>query len=432
MPVSITRNSILDFALIQSMSVLHLSEAVLPMVKWQSSEDALIRELSRPPAAALYEKAAGSRLRSLPDADGPSVKTTGLSIEILSRLADILPNYITKEPTFLAKPSTFREWKSIAGLQLQFCLETLAEHPFSVEESSAVLKGGACLLRGGIPEEGSLNCSADLARLYEQITENTDTGTVRTTDLAWAAAAVTAWHSRNGSRERDAFLTSAVLELLNRRGRSGLFHYGPDGYASVPMGRQFFLLDTLLRSYPFVKLEPVLEESFNLFSNLYDIAYQEAFDLFTFKRKNISYTAFDIGAVLSCLDQISRYSSDDTEQKETIDRIRETFLDFMIRSYFQAHHKEIRKLFRWICLTQEGGASQGIKPEIRTIFPKRIQIRYPGPVVDWSRKGIISQADTLFLCGSLLNILEDEPETPSRKLNLPVLETLGMLFDLFR
>ena len=434
MPVSITGNPILDFAVIQSLSILYLSEAVLPMVKWQASEDALVRELSRPPVAALYEKAAGRRLRMLPDAGKPCPKTTGLCIQVLSRLIEILPNYITEEQSFLAKPSYLREWKSTARLQLQFCLEYIAENPCSVEEISAVLEGGAYLLKADIPEEDGLDFTAEANCLYDKIAENMDGNAVSTMDLAHAAMAVSAWHTRNGSRDRDTFLTSTVLEILNRRSRSGLFHYGPDGYASAPMGQQFFVLNALLRSYPFVMLDTVLEEVFHLFSSLYNVAYKEAFDLFTFKRKNISYTAFDIGAVLSCLDNISRYASDTMEQKDTIDNIRETFLDFIIRSYHQAHDKDIRKLLRWICLSQEGIARMEDKPDIHTIFPKRVQLRYPGPVADWSRKGIVSQADTLFLCSSLLSILEDtvqDTETPAMELDLPALETLRLLFELF-
>ena len=76
------------------------------------------------------------------------------------------------------------------------------------------------------------------------------------------------------------------------------------------------------------------------------------------------------------------------------------------------------------------------KPDIRTIFPKRVQFTYPGPIVKWDRKGIVSQDGILFLCTCLLNLIDDEANTgtveaPSMPMNLPALEAFQMLFDLF-
>ncbi len=434
MSQSITGNPILDFTLVQSLSILYLSEATLPMVKWQTSGDPLIRGLPCPPVVALYEKAAGRKLRMLPHTGRPSMRATGYSIQVLSRLSEILPGFVTERQSFLAKPSYRQEWKTTAGLQLQFCLEYIAETPCSIEEISTVLEGGATFLQTSPAQKKASDFDPEICRLCDKITGDTDIPSIRTMDLAHAALAVSAWDTQNGRQGRDSFLTNVALEILSRRSRSGLFHYGPDGPASAPMGQQFYILNALLRSYPFVNLETVLEEIFHLFSNLYNIAWQEAFDLFTFKKKDISYTAFEIGSVLSCLEEISRYSGE-TEQKTTIDRIRNTFLDHMIQSYDQDHEKEIRKLLRWIYLSREGRVSMKERPVVLTLFPKRLQLHYPGPVPDWSRKNIINQEELLFLCHSLLSIPEtsaQEKAASSMKLDLPALETLRSLMELFR
>jgi hypothetical protein len=85
---------------------------------------------------------------------------------------------------------------------------------------------------------------------------------------------------------------------------------------------------------------------------------------------------------------------------------------------------------------QEGKARMDGKPDIGTIFPKRVQFTYPGPIVKWNRKGIVSQEGILFLCTSLLNLLNDEADnegtdTPVIPMDLPSLEAFRMLFDLF-
>lgn len=436
MSTGITGNYILDFAAVQVLTILYLSEAVLPMVKWQDSENPDIRSMTRPPAAAIYEKAGGSRLQMLPNADKPSMKATGLCIQMLSRFTDILPKYGSIEHPLFSSPNLIREWKAIAQLQLQYCLEYIKDHAHTLEDLSYILEGGIYLIKAGLTEEDEQDLIPELNALLHGITEDTDINIAGTMDLACALRAVSAWNNANNSQQRDAFLTKAALEILNRRSRSGLFHYGPDGYASAPMGQQFFLLDALLVSYPFIMLDHVLEDVFNLFSSLYHISYKEAFDLFSFKRKNINFTAFDTGAVLSCLHNISRYSSDTMEQRETIEQVKNSFLDFLIDSYRQTYEKDISRLLRWAFLIQEGKARTDHKPEIRTAFPRRVQFAYPGPAVNWDRKGIISQDGILYLCTCLLNMIDDEADIEaadagSLSLNIPALEAFRILFDLF-
>jgi len=435
MTVAITGNSILDFAVVQSLSIIYLSEAVLPMVKWQTSEDVRIKEMSGPPAAALYDKAVCSTLKTLPGTDKPCLKTTGLSIQTLSHLADTLPNYISLEQCFLANPVYPQDWKTMAGLQLEYCLEYMADNPCTIAETSAVLEGGCAMLKAGHQDTMTeTDFTEALNNLAQKMTSEFDIGLAATIDIACVIRAVSSWLTLQGNTERDSFLTAAGLEILNRKSKSGLLDYGPHGYASVSMGQQFFILDALLRSYPNIMLDTVLEEVFKLFSSLYNIAYKQAFNLLSFKRKYISYTAFDTSAVLSCLANISRYSSDSSEQKETINHVMDTFLDFITTSYMVTHNREIGRLLKWIFLSQEGKARTEKKPIIGTVFPKRVQFRFPGPSIDWSRKGIISQADTLYLCSTLLSLLDEtssQEDNISLDLDLPALEALKMLFELF-
>jgi hypothetical protein len=112
----------------------------------------------------------------------------------------------------------------------------------------------------------------------------------------------------------------------------------------------------------------------------------------------------------------------------------DTFLDFITTSYMVTHNREIGRLLKWIFLSQEGKARTEKKPIIGTVFPKRVQFRFPGPSIDWSRKGIISQADTLYLCSTLLSLLDEtssQEDNISLDLDLPALEALKMLFELF-
>ena len=83
MAFSLTGNYILDFALIQALSVFYLSDAALVLMKWRESENQAVRRLFEPPAAAWYEKAAGTNLKLIAVLQ-IHMKTTGYSIQVLS------------------------------------------------------------------------------------------------------------------------------------------------------------------------------------------------------------------------------------------------------------------------------------------------------------------------------------------------------------
>ncbi len=432
MGLSITGNPVLDFVIIQTTSILYLSEAALPLIKWQHSEDASLRSMSVQPIAAWYEKAAGTRMKKTSKADRPCLKTTGFSIQVLSRLAAILPDY--RLESCLAKPFSNMEWKTTAALQLQYCLEYQKEYTCTREELASVLEGGAYFLQSVISPDDAGDYQLGLQSLYDNLSAEIDTLRLSTMELACIIRAISAWQKQNNVHQRSGFLTSLVLEVLNRKNRSGLFHYGIDGFSSASMGQQFFILDALLRSYTLIQLDYVLEEIFEFFSNLYQIAYVDAFDLFAFKRKSISYTAFDTGALLTCLNNIARYSADQSDQKAVINNIIDSFLEFLIQSYNQNHNQEFRKLLRWIFLYREGKAQIKDKPYVRTVFPKRVRLMYPRLEVDWDRKGIVNQGDIFFLCSSLLSLLDEESRfSPAAgiKLDISSLRSLKALFDFF-
>ncbi|MDD4680373.1 MAG: hypothetical protein PHP79_05725 [Clostridia bacterium] len=429
MVLTISGNFILDLAFIQVISILYLSDAVLPLVKWKESDNMLIAAMKVPPPAAWYEKAAGSKLKLMPDAAKPCMRTTGFSIQTMSRLADILPKYGVK---FCQANDFFhRKLETIAALQLQFCMEYLEENPFSSTYSSAVLEGGVWFLKTKSLLDGLEDFHPDLDNIYQKFADNLDTNQSGTLDLAAAIRGISVWYKHNRHKSDD-LLSSLVLEVLNRKSQSGLFHYGPFSPSSVPMGQQFFILDALLQAYSHVKLDYVLEEVFGIFSSLYNIAYKDTIQMFAFKQRSISYTAFEIAALLSCLNKIAIYSSDNSRQKAMIDQIIDTFLEFLTQSYMEFHETEVRKLLKWISLSHECKIKTDTKPVIRTLFPKRIRLSCPGPEISWNRKGITNQADIFFLCSTLLDFL-DEESVHSYDLtdsSFKLVNTLGILFDL--
>lgn len=431
-----TNHPILDFVITQVLSIIYLSEASIPMVKWQSSENIDLRDMTLPPAAALCGKAIHTYhgVKMATAAIEPCLKTTGYSIQVLSQLNTILSSLYKGK----VEQGFINELKGIALLQLQYCLEYIKDNPATLDEITAVLDGSVQLFR--CQDEKFLESEPELAveinTLYSKMASMFDIATASTMDLACVVKTISNRNILYDYSDRDDFLTPIVLEILNRRSRTGLFYNEPDSYASAPMGQQFFILNTLLLSYPFVMLDSVLEEVFTLFTSMYNIAYKEAFKLFTFQRRTVKYTGFDIGAIIASLDNISKYSIDTPHQGEMINNLKDSFLDFILYSYHQHNEKDICRLLRWYNLAHNSNARDLVKKfHTDTVFPKRIYLIYPGPMVDWSRRGIINQADPLFLCASLLSTMGvEEPlrnEPSDIEMDMPTIETIKMLFDLF-
>jgi hypothetical protein len=433
MSLHITGNPILDFTVIQAMSVLYLSDSALHLVKWQNSENQYIREFFEPPAAAWYNKAVGTGLKAPNEAAKPCMITTAYGIQTICQLAHILPDY--RVLSCLPLDSLYSEWKAIAALQLEFCLEYQRESFCTPGECASILEGGSYFLKVDCPDGEHPDFMPPLQELYHKITEDLDIAMVSTIELARIIRGISVWFRNNNNKHRSEFLIFLALEILNRKNRSGLFYSTPEGFSSAPSGHQFFILDALLESYPFIQLDHVLEEIFDLFSNLYRIAYKEAIEMFSFKRRSISYSAFEIGALLACLNKLATYSTNISGQRDTINNTIDSFLDLLIRSYNQIHEKEIKRLDRWICMYHLGKIRRKDKPLIRTVFPKRVRFSFSHQEIDWSRKGVISQAGVFFLCTSLLSLISEKDINHKKdieiNIDIPTMEAVRALLELF-
>jgi hypothetical protein len=431
MSFTLTGNSILDLAASQTLTILYMSEAAIFMENLDDIGSFFSRIKSNPPAVAWYQKASGLKLKRLSDFDDPCILTTAFGIQTLSLLSDLLSKY--KLESYLAESSLHEEWKAIALLQLGFCLELLAKRKFNAMEYSLVLEAGIVLINKIQQDDFTYEYKQELEKLYQNLMFNIDINSTGTMELACVIRSISNWNEINNYIHRDEYLTNLVLEVLSRKSYAGIFHFGPCGKASLPLGQQFFILASLLQSYSFVKLDCVLEEIFNIFTTLYQVAYIDTLELFAFQRRKISYTAFDAGAVLSGLKYIAYYSAENSAQKKLINQLIDVFLEYLTKSYYESHYTEIRKLLKWTFLRHEGKAVIERKPVIRTSLPKYVYFRYPNAEINWNRKGIVNQMDIFYLCTVLLSFLDEKsPGSEENYVHYPKMSEIDSLEMLLR
>lgn len=416
--IAITGDPVLDFVIIQALSLHYLSNAALRLIKWKDTEYRYIRKMPIPPVISWYDKASFSYIRETREAGRPCIKTTGYSIQTMSRLSNILSNYNTS--SLLSNPSLYLELKSSAALQLMFCIEYMEKNKCDFGEKSAVLEGGSYFIPDGLEKKDFPDFIPVLKEIYLNLTNDLDPGIVNTMELADILRGVSAWLNRIHFDYRNDFLTSLALEVLNRKSRNGLFCFNTADYALLPPGRQFFVMDALLQAFPFIQLDYILEEIFSVYLKLHRMLYNENNGIYVFKPRIISYNAFDVGALLSFLNRASHYSFNKFEQTNTINKILDVYLELLLGSYHRAHDNEIKKLIRWVKLSRTIQSNIKKQPGFNTVFPKRIYITTSNQDFNWNRKGIIDQTGVFFLCSALLSLINNRSDRFKLKKSAPL------------
>lgn len=170
--IAITGDPVLDFVIIQALSLHYLSNAALRLIKWKDTEYRYIREMPIPPVISWYDKASFSYIRETREAGRPCIKTTGYSIQTMSRLSNILSNYNTS--SLLSNPSLYLELKSSAALQLMFCIEYMEKNKCDFGEKSAVLEGGSYFIPDGLEKEDFPDFIPVLKEIYLNLTNDLD------------------------------------------------------------------------------------------------------------------------------------------------------------------------------------------------------------------------------------------------------------------
>lgn len=388
------------FALAHVLSILYLSDVSVRLVRWQSSDDPRISAMKIPPPAALYDKAVcTSRGLKKLSRSKLSWKATSACIRALISLAESL-----KGTDHWIMPGTFAdEIEAIPALQLQYCLDHIPKGIYGIDDLAAVLEAGAgyLLTCGNGPADLASKFEPGLHALYERLTSEHRVQSMSTMELACISKAIAAWDLYKQKSDQDLFLSEIVLEIISRKSISGLLGRQIYDTGCAAMGQQFFILDALAVSYPFVRLEVIRNRMLEIFERLYSIAYREIPGAFSFWRKDAAISAFAAGAVVSCLGRISRFYSD-TAKKEVLLESRHTAVDLLIRPYIDRYSSPIRKAVKWYRIMQDT-VNAGIHPwpNLCPVFSKKVPLS-PDTRLEHSCKGMVRLADLMYLCASLL------------------------------
>jgi hypothetical protein len=337
-----------------------------------------------------------------PAAAKPCLRATGLSIALLSRLSRVLLRrplsadwlYPSSEllPLAASKAQTLdshglaADLAAAAELQLETALQSLRTQPEASDLERMTLLAAAAALHG---------CRDDTLEDLLRNTKALSAPALADADtLAAALDGVGLYLEASGSADKDSTLTALALEALSRRTFSGLFALDKRGGAPVPLGRQFALMTALLKAYPRIRLDAVLEELFSLFDRLYRTAFQEAAGFLGHPTRSVlRYRGQDLAAVLSSLWALAHLSETGSDQQNHLKGLADTFAQAMTTSFCRHYAAEIHGLFN---KTRERTVPANLAS--RPIIPKYIQCTLPEYAFQWEHRGILRLRDPLALC----------------------------------
>lgn len=351
----------------------------------------------------------------VPAAAKPCLTATGLSIALLSRLSRILSRptlptdwlYPSGELLPLAASNAqaldvqglASDLKAAAGLQLEAAIQSLRTHPDAADQERMTLLAAAAIhgLRCGDAMDEIMR---DTKALAAPALADADT-------LAAALDGVRLYLDAAGGEDRDSTLTGLALEALSRRTFSGLFALDKRGGTPVPLGRQFALMTALLKAYPRIRLDAVLEEMFSLFDRLYKTAFREAAGFLGHPIGSVlRYSGQDLAAVLSGLWALADLSEAGSEQQIHLKGLADTFAQAMAASFCSHYAAEIHTLF-----TRAMGSSEPAKPAGGPMIPKYIRCTLPDYAFQWEHRAVLRLRDPLALCLVLTeSLLERETD----------------------
>ncbi len=418
LPLDQSDNPILSFVLVHILSIHYFSGAGVTLAEKRGSEESTFAAVSEVVPTIMYNKCLYTKngLSGMPQGAKPCLQSTGLSIELLSRLAHYLVKnpepsvqIVTKpgekSPIFDNKQALAEEMKKAAGLQLLYALERLHYYPDTSDvERSAVMSGGLVFCRC-FPEMISGDplfsaCKANLSHLLQEAKAPNTPALADTKSLSACMRSISLQHESDRYTGRDDALTAMALELLSRC------------KSPAPMGMQFELMSVLLKAYPYIRLDAILEEVFSHFNRLYKTAFREAIGYFAFgSGATLKYTAADLGSVIGCLNAFSRMSAENSDQQALLRRLIDTYVHTLTEDFCQHYTNEIRQLYhRWQPVDTPSVPSKGTTHQKGgPVFPKRLILTLPGLNLNWNRRGIIRLHAPLSLCLSLMeNLLEDQ------------------------
>jgi hypothetical protein len=198
-------------------------------------------------------------------------------------------------------------------------------------------------------------------------------------------------------------LIESCLELLYRRNKFGFFCFDAYDQSTLPLSKQFFVLDCLHECRQSTVIEIIMREALEVFSRLCSIAKNNSTGHFTFRNGEIlSYSAESIGNILVGVSALLLTLEDAIQRKSVMLMLDELYCKLL--SNRVASKKSAVSNANNSHLLLQNDISTHIAASLNSLFAGRVILNLSEQSIKYMSYHNLNNWQVLYLCRCLLDV----------------------------
>lgn len=406
-----TDNIYLDFVINHVLAIIYTGNTGLSLIKYPSDYKEKIKKLPIDPPVTLYGRGTLAMHTNKKDQQ-PCLKTSGMNIKLLSKLSHLLD----KSGNNNTVNAFSQEIKTIALLETEYFMDLILNRddlsPRDIIWATDVFYTFCTYNNDLVYTWDAYYHFADvLGKHLEKALSEYITETYKTTELASALRSLSIKNSYLGFSGEDERIAWLVLETLSRRSKGiGLFVSSPDSNRVLPPTSQNIVLTTLIASLEYINIHHIVQDIKSILDKLYSLFLKDIVKCFAFSHYSTKYTSYNLGSIIDLSAELLNNNVLNWDRTDELSISLLELLKSIVSSYWENFEKEINSLHNYYNLirhiNKKGKKAVYKKP--LPVFPNRVRLTYPGPVIEWQRKGSVRYFESLYLCYNLLSFARSD------------------------
>lgn len=247
-------------------------------------------------------------------------------------------------------------------------------------------------------------------KIFHFIKKSSDIRKISTIDLSRFANSLSMMVKTGIITDDGDFLLESSLELLYRRNKHGFFCFSADDQSTLPLSKQFFILDCLLECRKSIVLEIISREALEAFRNLCSMARRTPTGHFSFRSGEIiAYSAEGIGNIIMGLSALLLVIEDTNQRRATAQMLDGLYCK-LLSSRLERGKNSSSDIKSSNPILKNDIATH-ISESLASLFADRIILNFPEQSIRYRPHHLMNHWQILYLCRCLLNA--------AKRVNLP-------------
>jgi hypothetical protein len=259
------------------------------------------------------------------------------------------------------------------------------------------------LIDRSIYSEHSQIWKENAAKLFDIIKKSADIRKMSTVDLSRLAKSLSLMQ-KTGMFEYDSdILVESSLELLYRRNKFGFFCFDAYDQSTLPLSKQFFVLDCLLECRHSTVLGIISRDALEVFNTLCSTARKSPTGHFSFRSgETIIYSAESIGNILMGVSALLPCFVETNQFTSTTHILDELYCKLLLSRL--AGRKNAAFNIKNSYLTLKSDMATHITESLTSLFADRIILNFSEQSIRYMPPRHLNNWQTLYLCRCLLDV----------------------------